>query len=453
MVIAWSKETSEESIDRLIQENNKTVEEARLQNAVVHGAESEIVAGKENIHNKSWRALFGSTKNTDDGFNLQFVVPRMEANSKIMVCLQKAVDEEVERWKNTLIGNFIRRRPGFAYIKEVINRIWKLKGSVEISLMETGIFVFQFSYDEDKQRVLETGPWMVARRPLILRAWSKHVEMEKVNLKTIPMWVSLLGLPFQYWSAENLSIIGSVLGKPLYTNQYTKSWERLSCARLCIEINADEPLRETINIHTNKGERHTQRVVYDWKPSRCSECLCFGHSDQQCPKQVRTKAVWQPKEKVSEIFIEKRMENSLQEREELRQEGGKQASSSRESNLNRFDILASLEEGDEIQNMGMADAINDDVINDKENHMELKEQRVYHRETPEVTRPNAIEGGEQRSDSPTLRQHQQRPNLGKSISNRLLEESTKKGKGGPDIDETSLKRVEGSSTSKHSHHV
>lgn len=34
-------------------------------------------------------------------------------------------------------------------------------------------------------------------------------------------------------------------------------------ARLCVEINADEPLMEKIDIQTEKGERHTKRVVYD----------------------------------------------------------------------------------------------------------------------------------------------------------------------------------------------
>lgn len=97
------------------------------------------------------------------------------------------MDGEAEPWKNTLVGNFLGRHPGFTYVKEVVQKIWNLKGIVDVSLLENGVFVFCFSCEEDKQRVLETGPWTIARRPLILRAWSKDLALERVDLQKIPI--------------------------------------------------------------------------------------------------------------------------------------------------------------------------------------------------------------------------------------------------------------------------
>ena len=38
-------------------------------------------------------------------------------------------------------------------------------------------------------------------------------------------------------------------------------------------------------------------VEYEWVPSTCSKCKCFGHIDYQCP----TKKMWRPKELVSAV--------------------------------------------------------------------------------------------------------------------------------------------------------
>lgn len=178
-----------------------------------------------------------------------------------------------------------------------MTRLWRLKGKVETTLLDNKIFVFRFTCEEDKQKILETSIWKIARRPLLLRAWNPDIEMERINLQSILVWVSLPGLPFQFWSGENLSVIGSVLGKPLYTDRHTKSRERLSYARLCVKVYAGNSFQDSIVIQTEDERCHTQKVVYDWKLVRCSACVCFGHGDSQCPKQKKTKQVWRVKTK------------------------------------------------------------------------------------------------------------------------------------------------------------
>lgn len=87
--------------------------------------------------------------------------------------------------------------------------------------------------------------------------------MERIDLQKIPIWVSMPGLPFQYWAPESLSAIGSVLGKPLYTDRHTKQRERLSYARLCVEINAKDPLLDQITIEKENGSEFIQKMKYD----------------------------------------------------------------------------------------------------------------------------------------------------------------------------------------------
>ena len=123
---------------------------------------------------------------TNEGINLHFVPPSQEKEMKVASCSRMAVDMEAKNWKNTLVGNFMGRRPSYSYVKEVTNKLWKRKGGMEVALMDSGVFIFRFNCEEDKQKILENGQWIVARKPLFLRAWSPKLEMRKINLSSGP---------------------------------------------------------------------------------------------------------------------------------------------------------------------------------------------------------------------------------------------------------------------------
>lgn len=96
------------------------------------------------------------------------------------------------------------------------------------------------------------------------------MEMVKVTMDTISIWVSLPNLPFNFWNKEALSTICSVLGKPLFSNRYTMK-ERLSYSRVCVEIDARRVLKDSFTILLEDGSSFVQKVIYDWKPPRCED--------------------------------------------------------------------------------------------------------------------------------------------------------------------------------------
>lgn len=110
-------------------------------------------------------------------------------------------------------------------------------------MLETGLFVFRFNCSEEKVKVLEGGVWQIARRPLVLCHWKPGMELVKVTMDSLPVWVSLPNLPFKLWNKDALSVICSVMGKPLFFDRFTMKKERLSFARVCIEVDAHKPLK------------------------------------------------------------------------------------------------------------------------------------------------------------------------------------------------------------------
>lgn len=113
--------------------------------------------GSEERRISSWRSLFGRTDKEENGMDLFFVKPLEKGEDIVSCCSKEVYEKDIEEWQNTLVGNFLGRRPSFSFVQDNVFKIWKLKGSVDVTMMESGIFIFKFSYGEDKQKVIEGG--------------------------------------------------------------------------------------------------------------------------------------------------------------------------------------------------------------------------------------------------------------------------------------------------------
>lgn len=102
------------------------------------------------------------------------------------------------------------------------------------------------------------------------------------------------GLPVGYWSGEALSKMATAIGKPLYTDNFTASIERISYARILVETDVSQPLIDSIEIVTPSGT-FQQPVEYEWRPSFCTDCMKFRHNVEKCwAKQEEDKKDVQP---------------------------------------------------------------------------------------------------------------------------------------------------------------
>lgn len=105
----------------------------------------------------------------------------------------------------------------------------------------------------------------------------------------LPLWVSFPGLPFQFWFTEALSILGSKIGKPLFTDKVTMTREHLAYG-ICVKVEATKHLKELLALIIEGGQRCEQSVEYDWHHPQCDSCKCFGHN--LCVKKPQPKQIW-----------------------------------------------------------------------------------------------------------------------------------------------------------------
>ncbi|XP_009777941.1 uncharacterized protein [Nicotiana sylvestris] len=106
-------------------------------------------------------------------------------------------------------------------------------------------------------------------------------------MRIVPIWVNLPGLPIQCWAEENLGRIASLLGKPICTDRLTAECERISYARVLVEMDITQPLPNESYIEIPDGRSWMQNVKFEWKPKFCLECYTFGHNTGDCQKDVQ----------------------------------------------------------------------------------------------------------------------------------------------------------------------
>ncbi|GJT27363.1 kinase-like domain, phloem protein 2-like protein [Tanacetum coccineum] len=97
-------------------------------------------------------------------------------------------------------------------------------------------------------------------------------NLMKEDVRTVPVWVKLHGVPVMAFSDDGLSAIATKLGTPLMLESYTSDMYNIVVAMLRI-----------------MGEGHytcNVRVEYEWKPPRCSSCKVFGHIHEECSKNT-----------------------------------------------------------------------------------------------------------------------------------------------------------------------
>lgn len=189
------------------------------------------------------------------------------------------------KWKRCVVGQFLDKKLGFTAVRNIAMRIWEKFGIREVLSNEKGFFFFLYD-GESFHELLERGPWHFGGKLLILKLWHPHLKLEKEQLFTIPLWVHFLNVPLELWTGPGLSYVASSVGRPLYADQLTESGQRLSFAKICVEVDCSSPLPSSFDLKYDNGDMVEIRVQYPWKPMMCSDCMMFGHVVSNCPKKV-----------------------------------------------------------------------------------------------------------------------------------------------------------------------
>nr|TKR98208.1 hypothetical protein D5086_0000205680 [Populus alba] len=140
---------------------------------------------------------------------------------------------------------------------------------------------FTFSEEEDEG----SSPSSLAPVTLELPASLKGANFNPSNtVKAVPVWLKFSNLPLKCWTPRCLSKLASVLGKPIQCDKLTSTKERLSYARVLMEVDLLADLRSSINVTLPNGNPFIQKVIYETLPKFCKHCKVIAHSTEACFK-------------------------------------------------------------------------------------------------------------------------------------------------------------------------
>ncbi|XP_060170803.1 uncharacterized protein LOC132601755 [Lycium barbarum] len=175
--------------------------------------------------------------------------------------------------------------PSIGTITRFIGANWRFSYKPRIYYHNDGYFVVLFNSNADKEEMLFSGPHTINNKPLILRAWNPDFNFGDEVLRTIPLWIRFPNLPMNCWGGHTLSWIGSVLGCPIYADECMTSIERVSYARILVEMDVTRALPYTVKLQDPEGNIFIQEMEYDWKPSFCPKCLKIEHVCKPAPER------------------------------------------------------------------------------------------------------------------------------------------------------------------------
>ncbi|XVE56935.1 hypothetical protein DITRI_Ditri04bG0050700 [Diplodiscus trichospermus] len=73
-------------------------------------------------------------------------------------------------------------------------------GNVDIRPVGTNLFIIQFPNAEMREKVLESGPWRIQNKPLIVRKWEPGLRTLEFNMARLPIWVQLSNGPLELFT-------------------------------------------------------------------------------------------------------------------------------------------------------------------------------------------------------------------------------------------------------------
>ena len=144
---------------------------------------------------KSWKSLVSIP--VKSGIPLQFYRPHCADGKLVAKPPVEAVNEGIDMWKGCLVGQFLDKRLPFPVVHSLVNRLWGKREMPDISTTENGLFFFRFKDPEARDWVMDAGPWHLAGRPFILRAWKPGMDMLNIQLSSIPIWVRFYNIPLE----------------------------------------------------------------------------------------------------------------------------------------------------------------------------------------------------------------------------------------------------------------
>jgi hypothetical protein len=183
-----------------------------------------------------------------------------------------------------------------------LSRIWRLVGTVVFKDLQDNLWLFEFTEEEDKYRVLAGRPWSFDRHILVLNEFDGQCPPSQMAFLHSPMWIQVHDMPLLCMTKSIGAKIGASLGvlEDVDVAGDGVGWGR--CLRLRVSIDLSKPL-ERGRALVFGGKTEWVSFQYEKLPLLCFSCGRVVHQNQGCPEAMSTRLGPAEKEKQWGVWL------------------------------------------------------------------------------------------------------------------------------------------------------
>jgi hypothetical protein len=167
-------------------------------------------------------------------------------------------------------------------LRTVLTGIWRISGGVNIKELQDNLWLFEFSDDLDKTRIMEGRPWSFDRRIIVLNDFDGRTPPSQLDFSHSPVWVQVHDLPLLCMNKAVGTKIGASLGQLMDVDVAGDGagWGR--CLRIRVTLDLTKPLDRGRALNLG-GKTSWVEFRYEKLPLFCFRCGCIVHGPRGCP--------------------------------------------------------------------------------------------------------------------------------------------------------------------------
>ncbi|XVE53616.1 hypothetical protein DITRI_Ditri03aG0017000 [Diplodiscus trichospermus] len=168
----------------------------------------------------------------------------------------------------------------------ILKSIWLERIAPYIKEMGINKYAISFEKEEDLEKVIEEGPWLVMGHYFNLKRWKTRIEIDELDLEVGHFWIQIHNLPLEMLTEANGEIIGKCLGEVIRVeNSIEKRGLCKGYLRIRITIKMEKPLVGGFCVPRRGNGRFWAAVKYEKLADFCYNCGRLGHVQKNYEKK------------------------------------------------------------------------------------------------------------------------------------------------------------------------
>jgi hypothetical protein len=220
----------------------------------------------------------------DEIVSLCSKVSLTEGEQEGIQVLEGEIAEGREIGERCLVGKlWSGKRVNREAFQTQLSRIWRLVGTVVFKDLQDNLWLFEFTEEEDKYRILAGRPWSFDRHILVLNEFDGQCPPSQMAFMHSPVWIQVHDMPLLCMTKSIGAKIGASLGvlEDVDVAGDGVGWGR--CLRLRVTIDLSKPLERGRALVVG-GKTEWVSFQYEKLPLFCFSCGRVVHQKQGCPE-------------------------------------------------------------------------------------------------------------------------------------------------------------------------